>query len=69
MSFWGVVLVGSLGCTIGSIASYAVGFYAGRPLILRYGKFILLSEKHLVTAEKWFGGTATRRPSSRGSCR
>jgi membrane protein DedA with SNARE-associated domain len=54
MSFWGVVLAGSFGCTVGSIAAYAFGFYAGRPLILRYGKYILLREKHLKTAEKWF---------------
>jgi len=54
MSFWGVVLVGSLGCTVGSIAAYAFGYYAGRPLILRYGKYILIREKHLVSAEKWF---------------
>jgi membrane protein DedA with SNARE-associated domain len=54
MSFWGVVIVGSLGCTLGSITAYVAGFYAGRPLILRYGKYILLREKHLVAAEKWF---------------
>lgn len=54
MTFWGVVFSGSLGCTVGSIAAYAVGYYAGRPLILRYGKYFLIREKHLVTAEKWF---------------
>jgi membrane protein DedA with SNARE-associated domain len=54
MSMLGVVLAGSVGCTIGSIGAYIVGFYAGRPLIVRYGKYILLNEKHLVTAEKWF---------------
>jgi len=54
MSLVGIILAGSLGCTIGSIAAYAVGYYAGRPLILRYGKYVLLREKHLVSAEKWF---------------
>ena len=54
MSLIGVILVGSIGCSIGSIAAYAVGHYAGRPLILRYGKYILLRERHLVSAEKWF---------------
>ncbi len=49
-----VILVGSIGCTVGSIAAYVVGYYAGRPLIVRYGRFVLLREKHLVTAEKWF---------------
>lgn len=54
MSLLGVTVAGALGCTIGSIAAYVFGFYAGRPLILRYGKYILIREKHLVTAEEWF---------------
>lgn len=54
MSLLGITVAGSLGCTIGSIAAYVFGFYAGRPLILRYGKYILIREKHLVTAEEWF---------------
>ncbi len=53
-SLIGVILAGSVGCTIGSVVAYAFGFYAGRPLILRYGKYILLRERHLVSAEKWF---------------
>jgi len=62
MSLPGVILAGTIGCTLGSIAAYAVGYYAGRPLILRYGKYVLLSERHLVQAERWFaryGGKAT----------
>jgi membrane protein DedA with SNARE-associated domain len=54
MSLIGVTLAGALGCTIGSILAYVVGLYAGRPFIVKYGKYILLKEKHLVTAEKWF---------------
>lgn len=62
MSLPGVILAGTIGCTLGSIAAYAVGYCAGRPLILRYGKYVLLSERHLVQAERWFaryGGKAT----------
>jgi membrane protein DedA with SNARE-associated domain len=55
MSLLGITVFGSLGCTIGSIAAYVFGFYAGRPLILRYGKYIFIREKHLITAEEWFG--------------
>lgn len=54
MSLFGVIIAGSVGCTMGSIASYAVGFYAGRPLIIRYGRYFLVREKHLISAEKWF---------------
>lgn len=54
MEMWIIVLVGSLGCTFGSIISYVAGYYAGRPLILKYGKYFLITEKHLVQAEDWF---------------
>jgi membrane protein DedA with SNARE-associated domain len=54
MTLLGIVVAGSVGCTLGSIGAYIAGFYAGRPLILRYGKYILLREKHLVLAEQWF---------------
>ncbi|MCU0852923.1 MAG: DedA family protein [Thermoplasmata archaeon] len=54
MDFWTIVVVGSLGCTFGSIIAYVAGYYAGRPLILKYGKYFLITEKHLVQAEEWF---------------
>lgn len=54
MTLLGVTLAGAFGCMVGSIAAYLVGLYAGRSFVLRYGKYILLSEKHLVMAEDWF---------------
>lgn len=54
MTFWGIVLVGSLGCSFGSALAYAAGYYGGRPLIIKYGKYILISEKHLKQADDWF---------------
>jgi membrane protein DedA with SNARE-associated domain len=54
MTLFGVGLAGAIGCTVGSIAAYWVGKYAGRPLVIRYGKYFLIHEKHLLTAERWF---------------
>jgi membrane protein DedA with SNARE-associated domain len=54
MTLFGIGLAGAVGCTIGSIAAYWAGRYAGRPLIVRYGKYFLIQEKHLLTAERWF---------------
>ncbi|UCE45263.1 MAG: DedA family protein [Methanobacteriota archaeon] len=54
MSLVGIGVAGAVGCTIGSIAAYLVGMHAGRRVILAYGKYFLLSEKHLLTAERWF---------------
>ncbi len=62
---WGDLIIaglaGALGCTIGSTIAYWVGAWGGRPLIERYGKYILIRHHHLVTAERWFGrwGEAT----------
>ncbi|MDP2728222.1 MAG: DedA family protein, partial [Dehalococcoidia bacterium] len=47
-------LYGALGCTIGSVVSYWVGALGGRPLVERYGKYVLLSRKDLDTADRWF---------------
>jgi membrane protein DedA with SNARE-associated domain len=57
-SMWYAILVGgfygSLGCTIGSIASYAMGAYGGRPFLDRYGKYILITRHDLEKADHWF---------------
>jgi membrane protein DedA with SNARE-associated domain len=50
----GVGLAGAIGCVVGSIPAYYAGMFGGRPLILRYGKYILLSKKHLDWADKFF---------------
>jgi membrane protein DedA with SNARE-associated domain len=50
---WGG-LFGAIGCTIGSIINYALGAWGGRPLIKRYGRWILVSEEDLDNADKWF---------------
>ena len=55
---WGVVLAGSIGGTIGSLLSYALGYYGGetviRGLIRKYGKYLLIFEYELDEAEHWF---------------
>ena len=47
-------LWGAVGCTIGSVISYWLGAWGGRPLVERYGKWILVSEEDLENADKWF---------------
>ena len=53
-SFWAVVFAGSIGNLIGSTLAWYVGLKGGRPFIERYGRYILLSEHSLHTAERWF---------------
>jgi membrane protein DedA with SNARE-associated domain len=45
---------GAIGCNLGSILAYEIGYYGGRPLVERWGKYILLSERDLNWAEKFF---------------
>src|SRR3989338_11651740 len=53
-NFWLVLLASSLGSIFGSFLSYYIGFYGGRPLVLKFGKYLLLEEEHLEWTERWF---------------
>jgi len=54
LNLWWVSLAGGVGCVIGSIASYYLGYWGGRPLIEKYGKYILISHHDLDLSDKWF---------------
>lgn len=47
-------LLGGIGCTLGSVINYALGYYGGRPLVERYGKYIMINTDDLERADKWF---------------
>lgn len=49
-----LTVVGALGCNVGSMAAYAVGYYGGRPLALRYGRWIGLAPADLARTEQFF---------------
>jgi membrane protein DedA with SNARE-associated domain len=50
----GVILAGSLGNLVGSIATYFLGIKLGRAFLLRYGKYILFRPHHLAFTEQLF---------------
>ena len=45
---------GALGNVLGSLLAYGVGMWGGRPLIERYGRYILISKHDLDLADRWF---------------
>lgn len=49
-----VTLFGALGSTLGSIVGWAIGNYGGRPAVNRWGRYVLVSDKKVEEAEKWF---------------
>jgi membrane protein DedA with SNARE-associated domain len=53
-NLWLVGLAGALGCVWGSIVAYGAGMWGGRPLIERYGKYVLISLKDLERADRLF---------------
>jgi membrane protein DedA with SNARE-associated domain len=60
-TLWAVIVVGTLGSMIGSQIAYEVGRSAGRTIVDRWGKWILLTHKDLDSSERWFAkyGSAT----------
>ncbi len=66
VNFWlGLVLLalaGAIGCLIGSIAAYGIGYAGGRPLMLKYGRYVLISQHDADMADRffqrWGGATA-----------
>lgn len=51
-----VIVVSTLGEVAGSIVGYGIGRFGGRPLVDRFGKYILLTHRDLDRAERWFDG-------------
>lgn len=54
MSFWPIVVWSTLGSIVGSALSYYIGLYGGRPLLQKYGKYVLLNEHDLAYTERFF---------------
>jgi membrane protein DedA with SNARE-associated domain len=46
--------MGALGCTIGATISYWAGYFGGRPLIDRFGKYIMVNHDDITKAESWY---------------
>jgi len=54
-------LVGAIGCLIGSTVAYGIGYKGGRPLMLKYGRYVLISQHDADKADAFFQrwGSAT----------
>ena len=53
-NLWAVAVAGAVGCVVGSLAAYWVGMYGGRPIIQKYGRYVLISQHDLDLADRWF---------------
>jgi membrane protein DedA with SNARE-associated domain len=60
-SFWIVVIVATIGNTVGSLIAYAIGAWGGRPFLERWGKYLLIRPHEIELADRFFDryGSAT----------
>ena len=49
-----VATAGAIGCNLGSLVAYEIGCYGGRPLVERYGRWILMGQRELDWADRFF---------------
>lgn len=48
---WSIVVYGSVGSTLGAMVGYAIGRYAGLPVIVRFGKYLFIKPHHIEKAQ------------------
>lgn len=51
--FWAAT-AGAIGCNLGSVIAYEIGFFGGRPLVEKYGSYIWISRRDLDLADRFF---------------
>jgi membrane protein DedA with SNARE-associated domain len=51
---WWVAVAGALGCNLGSLVAYYMGSWGGRPLVERYGRYVLITRHDLEMADRFF---------------
>jgi membrane protein DedA with SNARE-associated domain len=57
--FAGALLAGVAGGTAAQLFLYWLGYFGGRPVLERYGKYLLIKGSHLDAAENWFNRYGT----------
>lgn len=50
----GVAVAGAFGCVLGSMVAYYAGLFGGRPLVERYGKYLLIKARDMDKADRFF---------------
>jgi membrane protein DedA with SNARE-associated domain len=53
LTLWGIVLAGTIGSWLGATVMYWAARLAGRPLVLRFGKYFFISAAKVEGAERW----------------
>ena len=54
LNYWGVLFASTAGVLTGSLLNYLFGYYFGRTLLLKYGKYVFIKHKHIHKTERFF---------------
>ena len=54
MNIWVAILMGTAGSLVGAYANYFAAHYLGRPLLLKYGKYVWITEEKFAKVEQYF---------------
>jgi membrane protein DedA with SNARE-associated domain len=49
-----VATAGAIGCNLGSTVAYAIGYYGGRPLVEKWGAYVMVSRRDLALVDRFF---------------
>lgn len=55
-----VILAGTFGDTLGALVAYFIGFYGGRPLLVKFGRLLFFRQRELERSDRWFAKYGTR---------
>lgn len=53
-TIYSMTAISTLGCLVGSLLAYVIGYYGGRPFIKKYGKYFFMSNKDFMKADRFF---------------
>ncbi|WP_136523623.1 DedA family protein [Geomonas ferrireducens] len=54
MNMLAAIVCGTVGSLIGAYANYYAAHYLGRPLVLKYGKYVFITEEKFAKVERFF---------------
>jgi len=55
MNLYWAATAGAIGCNLGSLVAYWIGAYGGRPLVEKFGRYVLMSKHDLDRVDHYFG--------------
>jgi membrane protein DedA with SNARE-associated domain len=53
LNFWGVVFTATFANIVGATAVYFIGLYGGRPILERYGRYVLVTRESIAKVDHW----------------